>query len=62
VRVNPIKPMLKAPKTKRLKLKIDDLLSIFAFEFNLRRYTSEIWPGTFAGEAGDNTRPPFSST
>jgi len=34
---------LKAPKctkTKRLKLKVDELLSSFAFRFNLRRYTS----------------------
>ena len=33
-----MKPMLKAPGTKRLKLKCDVLLSISAFIFNLRRY------------------------
>ena len=30
--------MLKAPGTKRLELKYDELLSSFAFKFNLRRY------------------------
>ena len=37
--MDPIKPQLKAPGTKRLKLKYDELLSSFAFNFNLRRYT-----------------------
>jgi hypothetical protein len=41
VQVDPIKPTLKAPGTKRLKLKCDLLLSNFAFKFNLRRYTKE---------------------
>jgi len=41
VQVDPIKPMLKAPGTKRLKLKIDELLSSFAFNLNLRRYTMD---------------------
>ena len=40
VQVDPTKPMLKAPGTKRLKPKYDELLSKFAFKFNLRRYTS----------------------
>jgi hypothetical protein len=31
--------MLKAPGTKPLKLKCDELLSSFAFKFKLRRYT-----------------------
>jgi len=39
VQVGPIKPTLKAPGTKRLKLKCDGLLLSFAFKFNLRRYT-----------------------
>ena len=39
VQVDPIKPTLKAPGTKRLKLKYDKLLSSFAFNFNLRHYT-----------------------
>jgi hypothetical protein len=37
--VDPIEPMLKAPKPKRLKLKHDVLLSSVGFNFNLRRYT-----------------------
>ena len=39
VQVGPMKPTLKAPGTKRLKLKYDVPLSNFAFKFNLRRYT-----------------------
>jgi hypothetical protein len=38
VHIDPIKPKLKPPGTKRLKLKCDILLSSFAFKFNLRRY------------------------
>ena len=39
VHVAPIKPTLKLPGTKRcLNLKYDELLSSFAFNFNLRRY------------------------
>ena len=40
VQVDPMKPMLKAPGTKRLYLKYDKLVSTFAFKFNLRRYTA----------------------
>jgi hypothetical protein len=39
VQIEPIKLTLKAPETKRLKLKHEELLSIFGFTFNLRRYT-----------------------
>jgi ankyrin repeat protein len=39
VQVDPIKPVLKAPGTKRLNPKRDELLSNIAFGFNLRRYT-----------------------
>jgi len=42
VQVEPIKSKLKAPGTKCLKLKVDNLLSSVAFECNLRRYT---WDG-----------------
>jgi len=38
VQVDPIKPTLKAPEPKRLKLECDGLLSNFGFKFNLRRY------------------------
>jgi hypothetical protein len=41
VQIDSIKPMLKAPVTKRLKLKYDELVSSFAFNFNLRQYTPE---------------------
>jgi len=33
-----MKPKLKSPGSKRLKLKCDVLLSNFTFKFNLRRY------------------------
>jgi len=39
VQVVPIKSKLKAPGSKRLKLKYDGLFSNFAFRFKLRRYT-----------------------
>jgi len=38
VQVDPMKPMLKPPETKHLKLKYDVPSSNFAFKFNLRRY------------------------
>ena len=38
MQVDPIKPTLKPPGTKRLKLKCDEPLSNVAFKFNLRRY------------------------
>ena len=43
VQVDPIKHPLKAPGTKRLKVKYDETLSKFAFNFNLHRYTSGAW-------------------
>ena len=59
VQVDPIKPMLKAPGTKGLILTCDDLLSNFAFHFNLRRYSAAITsgcslktPGPWYGGAG----------
>jgi len=42
--VDPIKPTLKLPGTKHLKLKCGELLSTFAFKFNLRRYTKAAAP------------------
>ena len=33
-----MKSVLKAPGTKLLRLKCDELLSSFAFNFNMRRY------------------------
>ena len=40
MQVDPIKPTLKAPAAGHLKPKCDELLSNFAFNFNLRRYTA----------------------
>ena len=42
MQVDPIKPTLKAPGSKRLKLEHEKLLSSFAVNFNLRRYTEEL--------------------
>jgi hypothetical protein len=41
-----MKTVLKAPGTKRLKLKCDEPLSNFAFKFNLRRYI-KVTAGSF---------------
>jgi hypothetical protein len=41
-----MKPTFKAHGTKRLKLKLDIVLSNFALEVNLRRYTQVIMGGT----------------
>jgi hypothetical protein len=39
VQVDPIKPTLEPPGTKRVETKTDILVSNFAIKFNLRRYT-----------------------
>jgi hypothetical protein len=39
VQVDPVKPTLKPPGTKRLKLNCDESMSNFACNFNLRRYS-----------------------
>jgi len=41
VQVDPIKPMLKPPGTKRLTLKCEEPLSSFAFKSKLRRYSMD---------------------
>jgi len=43
-----MKPMFKAPGTKRLNLKYVKLLSSFAFTFNSRRYMEEHYANVFA--------------
>ena len=40
-----MKPVLNAPRPKRLKLKYDKLLLSFGFNFNLRRYSMELGAG-----------------
>jgi len=52
VQVDPIKPTLKAPRTKRLKLTYVEALSIFASKFSLRRYTSHGAGGVDVGGGG----------
>jgi hypothetical protein len=52
VQVDPIKPTLKPPGTKRLKLNCDVLLRNFAFNYNLRRYNEEEVDG-IGGDGGD---------
>ena len=42
VQADPIEPKLKAPGTNLLTLRYDELLSIFAFKVNLRRYTTVV--------------------
>jgi hypothetical protein len=49
VQVDPIKPTFKAPGTKRLKLKYEELLSNFGFKFSLRRYTLAGAPSACTG-------------
>jgi hypothetical protein len=56
VQVDPIKPKLKPPGTKQLKLKIDILLSTYAFKFNLRRY--KVGPGCGRAPHGLRRRVP----
>jgi hypothetical protein len=63
VQVDPIKPELKPPGTKRLILNIDILLSTSAFKIDLRRYTKAFYEefyGVFW--AGAYTSSHFSST
>jgi len=45
VQVDPMKPTLKVPGSKRLKLEAEKMLSNFAFKFNLRGYS----PGAGSG-------------
>ena len=40
MQIDPIKPKLKPPRSKLLKLNCDVLLSKFGFKFSLRRYNS----------------------
>ena len=72
VQVDPIKPTLKAPESKPLKLEHEKTLSIFAFKFYLRHYSEALKLVGLVGaeglcgmevvEAGAYTRSLFSST
>ena len=72
VQAVPVQPILKPTGTKRWKLEYDEMLSSFAFRFNLRRYTKVTLAIAFQRElailkrrisaAGAYTRPLFSST
>ena len=63
VQVDPIKPTLKAPETKRLKLNYDGPLSNCAFNFNLRRYNVvDKTQGNAGGWGGIRGRGLHSST
>jgi hypothetical protein len=42
VQVDPMKPKLKPPGTRRLKVKCQIMISTFAFKFKLRRYMKEL--------------------
>ena len=44
MQVDPIKPTLKAPGIKLLKLKYDEVLSSSALKFNVRRHTLVVTP------------------
>ena len=52
MQVDPIKPVLNAPETKRLKLRYDNLLSSLAFSVYLRRYSVEMFRGAHAWKTG----------
>ena len=54
VQVEPMKPTLKAPGSKRSKVKYDKLLSILAFNFNLRRYIVALHDSHEANPEHDN--------
>ena len=54
MQVDPINPMLKPPGAKHLKVIYDELLSSFAFKFNLRRHSKGEFETGF--ERGGQTR------
>jgi hypothetical protein len=51
VQVDPIKPALKAPGSKRLKLKYAGPLSDFTFNIDLRRYIKDMGERIRSGTA-----------
>ena len=61
MQVDPIKPKLKLPGPKRLKLNCGVMLSTPAFKFNLRRYNLAYWVDGWPA-AGSNTLNADGST
>jgi hypothetical protein len=58
VQVDPIKPTLKPPRSKSLKLEYDGPPSNFAFKFNLRRYIEAVVAAAAAkSDDDDRTKP-----
>jgi len=59
-----MKPMLKPPRSKRLRLEHEKVLSNFAFKFNLLRYSAALTARGVAHNrtAGAYTRPLLTST
>jgi hypothetical protein len=66
MQVDPVKPKLKPPGTKRLNLIYDEPLSHFAFKFHMRRHgkaaTRERRHAARHLEAGDYTHSHFRLT
>ena len=56
VQVDPMRPKLKPPGIKRLKLGYDGLLSNFGFKFNLRRYNLAAGQFGFVSRAAPDPR------
>jgi hypothetical protein len=52
VQVDRLKPVLKAPGVKRLKLNYDEVVTSSAFKFNLRRYIMVVVAVVVAVEVG----------
>ena len=70
MQVDPFKPTLKAPGSKRLILKHDQLVSNFSFNFHLRRFSEASFfltgvqggGGSAEAEEEDAAAPPLDAT
>ena len=62
MQVDPIKPTLKPPGTRRLKVHDDEPPSNVSFTTNLRRYTEEAAAGAYLHSSASPAQPkPFWS-
>ena len=52
MQIDPVRPVLKAPGTKRLKLKYNETSLNFAFKFDLRRFVKANMTAALASEHG----------